>query len=98
MTRLISATHPDDHAVHERAIKALADEAHVPIDQVAQLYTRELAVLTADALITGFLTILTTRKVREILRRGRHPLCTPAGAEAPADDDAEQENLCQPSM
>jgi Protein of unknown function (DUF3562) len=55
--------------MHERAIEALAREAHVPIDQVAQLYEHELAVLTVDARITGFLTILTTRKVREILRQ-----------------------------
>jgi uncharacterized protein DUF3562 len=40
----------------------------VSIDQVAQLDERELAALKVGARITGFLTILTIRKVREILR------------------------------
>ena len=69
MTRLSSSTHPGESSTHERAIEALAREAHVPIDQVAQLYEHELAVLTVGARITGFLTILTTRKVRDILRQ-----------------------------
>jgi len=86
---LASATHPRDSAAHKGAIEALAREAHVPIEQVAQLYARELAVLTAGARITGFLTILTTRTVREILRQGRHPVCVPAGVDAPAEDGAE---------
>ena len=62
---LASATQPHNSAAHEGAIEALAREAHVPIEQVAQLYAHELAILTAGARITGFLTILTTRKVRE---------------------------------
>jgi len=41
----------------------------VPIDYVAQLYAHELIVLTVGARLTGFLTILTTQKVREILRQ-----------------------------
>jgi hypothetical protein len=68
MNRLSSSTHPHESSTHERAIEDLARQAHVSIEQVAQLYAHELAVLTAGARITGFLTILTTRKVREILR------------------------------
>ena len=91
MTLLASATHPHNSAAHEGAIEALAREAHVPIEQVAQLYAHELAVLTAGARITGFLTILTIRKVREILRQGRHhPVRTPVGVDAPAEDGAER--------
>ena len=90
MTLLASATHPHNSAAHEGAIEALTREAHVPIEQVAQLYAHELAVLTAGARITGFLTILTIRKVREILRQGRHPVRTPAGVDAPAEDGAER--------
>jgi hypothetical protein len=89
MTMLASATHPQDSAAHEGAIVALAREAHVPIEPVAQLYARELAVLTAGARITGFLAILTTRRVREILRQGRQPVRTPVGVDAPAEDGAE---------
>lgn len=63
---------------------------HVPIEQVAQLYAHELSVLTAGARITGFLTILTTRKVREILCQHGHAVRTPAGVDAPAEDGAER--------
>lgn len=56
-------------------------QSHVPFDHIAQLYERELAVLTARARITDFLTILMTRKVREILRQRNHVARTP---EAPA--------------
>ena len=38
-------------------------------DDVAQLYAREWAALTARAHITSFLPILVTRKVRAILRQ-----------------------------
>ena len=69
MNSLSSSTPPRESSTHERAIEALARESHVPIDQVAQLYEHELAVLKAGARITSFLPILTTRKVREILRQ-----------------------------
>jgi Protein of unknown function (DUF3562) len=68
MHRLSSSTHPRESSTHERAIEALARQSHVSIDHVAQLDERELAALTVGARITGFLTILTTQKVREILR------------------------------
>jgi len=87
---LASATQPHNSVAHEGAIEALAREAHVPIEQVAQLYAHELAVLTAGARITGFLTILTIRKVHEVLRQGRHPVRTPAGVDAPVEDGAER--------
>src|SRR4029434_10680384 len=76
MHRLSSSTPPRESARHERAIAALAQQSHVPFDHVAQLYERELAVLTARARITDFLTILMTRKVREISRQRRHPAHT----------------------
>ena len=47
-------------------------------------------MLAVGARITGFLTILTTRKVREILRQDRHPVRTPAGVDTPAEDGAER--------
>lgn len=81
MNRLSVSTQLRDSSAQGRAIEALAHEAHVPIEHVAQLYAYELAVLTAGASITGFLTILTTRKVREILRQRRHPA---RASEAPA--------------
>jgi len=68
MNRLSSSTHPRESSTHERAIEALARQSHVSIDHVVPRYERELAALTVGARLTGFLTILTIRKVREILR------------------------------
>jgi Protein of unknown function (DUF3562) len=75
---------------------ALAQQSHVPFDHVAQLYERELAVLTARARITDFLTILTTRKVREILRQRRHPAHT-SEVPAPRVVDARAQAQTAPS-
>jgi len=62
-----------DSAAHQRAIEALAHEAQVPIEDVLELYARELTAVTAGARITQFLVILTTRRVRAILRRRGTP-------------------------
>jgi hypothetical protein len=53
----------------QRAIAFLAQETQVPLDEVARLYEDEWAELEEGARITGFLAILTTRNVREMLRR-----------------------------
>jgi hypothetical protein len=70
MTIRIAALQPHDSIAHQRAIEALAREAQVPIEDVTRLYAHELAALTAGARITTFLPVLTTRKVRAILRQG----------------------------
>lgn len=54
---------------HQRAIESLAEQARVPIDEVAQLYEAKWAALRVGARITTFLAILTIRGVREILRQ-----------------------------
>src|SRR5262245_52684364 len=59
-------------------LEALAHEAQVPLAEVAQLYTRELAILTAEAQITTFLPILATRQVRALLRQRLQPRGVPA--------------------
>jgi hypothetical protein len=53
----------------QRAIESLAQESQVPIGEVARLYEDEWAELEVGARITGFLTIFTTRNVREMLRQ-----------------------------
>jgi len=73
MTRGTSDTSADDSTVHAQDIEVLAREAQVPIEDMAQLYAREFAVLAAGARITSFLPILTTRKVRAFLRQSGHP-------------------------
>jgi hypothetical protein len=86
MHRLYSSTPLHESARHERAIEAMAQQLSVQIDHVAQLYERELAALTVSARITGFLSILTTRKVREILRQRHHLACI---SEVPAPQAGE---------
>ncbi len=60
---------PSKKSHQRRAIESLAQESQVPIDEVARLYEDEWAELEDGARITGFLAILTTRNVREMLRR-----------------------------
>jgi Protein of unknown function (DUF3562) len=81
MTMLAPDTPPHASTVHARDLEALAREAHVPFDDVAQLYARELGALTAGARITSFLPILATRKVCALLRQCLHPRLTPAAVE-----------------
>jgi len=71
-------------AVALRDLEALAREAHVPLDAVAQLYAREWAALAAPARITTFLPLLTTRKVRTILRQQPSPSSVPVAVKAHA--------------
>lgn len=70
MPREVSFASLYDDSLHERAIATLARQAQVSIERVTQLYARELATLAVGARITGFLPILTMRKVRELLRHG----------------------------
>jgi len=84
MTRRTADTPPHDSTGHARDLEALAREAQVPLEDVAQLYAREWAALTARARITSFLPILVTRQVRAILRQRSHPRRVPAAVEAPA--------------
>jgi hypothetical protein len=60
---------PSKKSLQQRAIELLARESQAPIDEVTRLYEDEWAELEDGARITGFLAILTTRNVREMLRR-----------------------------
>ena len=62
---------PGKKSHQERAIELLAQESQVPVDEVARLYRNEWAELEDGARITGFVAILATRNVREMLRRRR---------------------------
>jgi hypothetical protein len=84
MTMRTPDTPPYDRTAHARDLEALARETHVPFEDVAQLYDRELAALAAGARITYYLPVLATRKVRALLRHRRHPARAPAAVEAPA--------------
>ena len=60
---------PNEKYKQVRAIELLALESHMSIIDVEQLYEEELAVLKTGPHITNFLSIITSRKVRERLRR-----------------------------
>jgi hypothetical protein len=53
----------------KRIVAFLAEESHVPIDDVATLYEHQRAELAVGAHITKFLDIFAIRNVREILRQ-----------------------------
>ena len=63
----------------DRAIDCLAEESQVPVDVVARLYKVERIKLEVGARITGFISILAIRNVRQLLRRsGDTPVIFPA--------------------
>lgn len=53
----------------KRIVAFLAEQAHVPVDDVATLYEHERAELATGAHITRFLHIFAIRNVQEILRK-----------------------------
>ena len=70
------ATQVDEHAdslsASDRfAVEALAREMGAELALVTELYERELAQLQASAKVRGFLSVLTGRKVRMVLRAHR---------------------------
>jgi hypothetical protein len=77
MSTHLSTTPTHVNAAAQRDLEDLACEAQVPLDVVSQLYAHEWAALAAGARITSFLPILTTRKVRAILRQQCFPSRVP---------------------
>jgi Protein of unknown function (DUF3562) len=53
----------------EQTKEALAEETRTPVDEVAKLYDEEFSNLAAEAKITQYLGVLTSRRVRMKLRR-----------------------------
>lgn len=49
--------------------EALAEETHSTLDDVERVYDEEFSSLAADAKITQFLGVLTSRRVRMKLRK-----------------------------
>jgi hypothetical protein len=50
-------------------LEAISRETRAPIDEIERVYDEEFAALAADARITQFLGVLTTRRVRLKLRQ-----------------------------
>jgi hypothetical protein len=68
MTQL-PATSPAMLAQHHSAINALAEHCDSPADLVESLYWSELRSLEPEARVTQYLPLVTSRRVRERLRR-----------------------------
>jgi hypothetical protein len=72
-----SAESPDKPVDHKRVVAFLATKCTLPIDEVTRLYEHEWAGLQASARIKRYVTILTIRRVRDLLRRGAVETPTP---------------------
>lgn len=53
----------------KRIVASLAEESHLPVEDVARLYEHERAELAVGAHITKFLHVFAIRNVQEILRK-----------------------------
>lgn len=64
------ATRPEaeEQAQHLSAIQSISEQHHIPASDVAELYERELEAIRQDALITNYLSIFVSRRVKELLR------------------------------
>ena len=58
---------PDEEALHQHAIRNLADETHRPIDEVKEIYESSYQRLKSDARITDYLAVLVRRRTRYLL-------------------------------
>lgn len=65
--------------VHAHAIEALAIETQLPVERVGDVYAAELERLMVDARIKEYLPVLTSRRVRQILREHSPQASQPVG-------------------
>jgi hypothetical protein len=67
-----SAVGPTEMAAsHRIAIEMLAERSHSPFEQVERMYRNELTLLESHARVKQYLPLLTSRRVRELLRQSR---------------------------
>jgi hypothetical protein len=56
-----------EEAVHDEAIASLANETHKPLPVVRRVFEAEYARLKADARITDYLMLFTSKHARDVL-------------------------------
>ena len=61
---------------HLYVIETLAEETNRPLEEVKQLYAETLLLLGSDARVQDYLIVLTSKKVRDVLRHTREPALT----------------------
>ena len=64
-------------------IDALAKKTHTQRNVVKRLYETELAALSAEARVTGFLSVLACRRVKEVLRARKASAGAASGVRLP---------------
>lgn len=70
--------------LHLNAIEALSQKTKRPVEEIAKLYVSELVRLRTGARVQEYLVLLTSRRVREALRRAESPgSIEPAGFNLP---------------
>jgi hypothetical protein len=57
-----------DRNLHSRAIQMLAEDLHVPEEQIRILYETMLCSLKETARVKDYLVILVSRNVKEVIR------------------------------
>lgn len=69
---IASVTEPTDlDAAQARAIAALSEKLHLPLDEVRQAYLKELDRLKSQARIRRFVDVLAVSSTRSVLRCGK---------------------------
>jgi hypothetical protein len=58
---------PDEEALHQSVVSALAQEIRLPVADVKVVYEMEFARLKSSAKIKEYLALLASRRVREKL-------------------------------
>lgn len=70
--------------LHLNVIEALSQKTKRPVEEIAKLYVSELVRLRTGARVQEYLVLLTSRRVREALRRTESPgSIEPAGFNLP---------------
>lgn len=64
-----SASRNDRKQDRQSVIQSLADETHRPLDDVDRIFTETYERLDSDARIKDFLILLTSKTVRDELRK-----------------------------
>jgi hypothetical protein len=64
-----SASRNERKQDRQSVIQALADETHRPLDDVNRIFTETYERLDSDARIKDFLIVLTSKTVRDELRK-----------------------------
>jgi uncharacterized protein DUF3562 len=73
---MIMSNHIQLKPEHLYVIETLAEETNRPVEEVKQLYAETLVLLGSDARVKDYLIVLTSKKVRDLLRYTREPALT----------------------